>query len=234
MKAEEKVFLRFLEGPDKHFVIPVFQRNYNWKKEHCEQLFNDIVDICKNNYRTHFLGSIVSVYNDDGFGQEYLIIDGQQRITTLSLLLLAIHNLLDSKQISSNVIIKDKIKYEYLVNKYATKDYKIKLKSVKEDQKYFSNLINQEKIENMDSSNIVLNYNFFIDKLKNLENFSIDEIYKSLSKLMIVAIELKRGEDDPQLIFESLNSTGLNLTQADLVRNFILMRENRDNQIKFF
>jgi Uncharacterized conserved protein len=234
MKAEEKVFLRFLEGPDKHFVIPVFQRNYDWKKEHCEQLFNDIIDIVKNNFRTHFLGSIVSVYNDDGFGQEYLIIDGQQRITTLSLLLLAIYNLLVSKQIYSDNIIKEKIKDEYLVNKYASKDYKIKLKSVKEDQKYFSQLINREDIENTNSSNIVLNYNFFVDRLKNLESFDIDEIYIALSKLLIVAIELKRGEDDPQLIFESLNSTGLNLTQADLVRNFILMREKKENQIRFF
>ena len=86
MKAKEKKFLHFLEGSDKHFVIPVYQRNYDWKKEQCKQLFDDLLDLGNSN-RTHFLGSIVSIYHDDGDDREYLIIDGQQRLTTLSLLL---------------------------------------------------------------------------------------------------------------------------------------------------
>jgi uncharacterized protein with ParB-like and HNH nuclease domain len=235
MKAYEKTFLRFLEGTDKHFVIPVYQRNYDWKKEQCEQLFNDIVDICKNNYRTHFIGSIVSVYNEDDLGQEYLIIDGQQRITTISIILIAIYNLLSDEQLSSDQIIREKVRDEYLINKYSLNQYKIKLKSVKEDQKYFSSLINNDYSTD-DKSNIIINYNFFVEKLKNIKlaGINLDDFYKAINKLMIVEIELKRGDDDPQLIFESLNSTGLNLTQADLVRNFVLMKETKEKQIFFF
>ena len=89
MKAKEKRFLHFLEGSDKHFVIPVYQRNYDWKKEHCSQLYDDLIELTKTK-RTHFLGSIVSIYHDNGDDREYLIIDGQQRLTTLSILLLGL------------------------------------------------------------------------------------------------------------------------------------------------
>ena len=102
MKAKEKKFLHFLEGSDKHFVIPVYQRNYDWKKEQCKQLVDDLLDIGDSN-RTHFLGSIVSIYHDDGDDREYLIIDGQQRLTTLSLLLLAIYKLIDQNIVQSSV-----------------------------------------------------------------------------------------------------------------------------------
>jgi len=235
MKADDVSFLRFLEGTDKNFVIPVFQRNYDWKKEQCEQLFNDVVDICNNNFRSHFLGTIVSVYNDEGKGQEYLIIDGQQRITTISLMLLVIVRLIENNEMQTQEIIKEKILDEYLVNKYAKHESKIKLKSVKEDQKYFTALINNEEIESNVNSNIILNYNYFKEKFKNIKPpITLDHIYSAITKLNIVAIELKRGEDDPQLIFESMNSTGLNLTQADLVRNFILMRESQEKQNYFF
>ena len=117
MKAKEKKFLHFLEGSDKHFVIPVYQRNYDWKREQCKQLFDDLIDISKTN-RTHFLGSIVSIYHDDGEDREYLIIDGQQRLTTLSLLLLALYKIIDKELLETNVN-KEQIRDEYLVNKYS-------------------------------------------------------------------------------------------------------------------
>ena len=132
MKAKEKRFLHFLEGSDKHFVIPVYQRNYDWKKEHCSQLYDDLIDLTKTK-RTHFLGSIVSIYHDDGDDREYLIIDGQQRLTTLSILLLSIYKLIDEGKLRST-ISKDQIRDEYLINKYSKDDKKIRLKPVKNDK----------------------------------------------------------------------------------------------------
>jgi uncharacterized protein with ParB-like and HNH nuclease domain len=232
MKANEKSFLRFLEGTDKQFVIPVYQRNYDWNKEQCEQLFNDILELSKSPDRTHFIGSIVSIYHDDGSGREYLIIDGQQRITTLSVLLLAIYNMLEKGEISSKNIINQQIKDEYLVNKYSPEEKKVRLKPIKADNDAFFKLFGRNE-DYVPDSNITNNYLYFKDRLKRISK-SIDEFFNAIKRLMIVEIELKRGEDDPQLIFESLNSTGLTLTQADLVRNFILMKESSSRQEELY
>ncbi len=226
MKAKEKRFLYFLEGSDKHFVIPVYQRNYDWRQKHCEQLFNDLINISKSN-QTHFLGSVVSIYHDDGDDREYLIIDGQQRITTISLLLLAIYKLLDKKILNAKVD-KDQIKNEYLINKYSKEEKKIRLKPIKDDKSAFACLFNNEEDYILDS-NITTNYKYFFERIKE-EKISLDNLFSAIKKLLIVEIELKNGEDDPQLIFESLNSTGLDLTEADKVRNFVLMKESPQNQ----
>lgn len=159
MKASEKIFLRFLEGADKNFVIPVYQRNYDWQEKHCKQLYDDLISVVKNNYRTHFMGSIVSIYSDDGQGQEYLVIDGQQRLTTLSLLLLALYNYISVNQINTEVAIPQKICEEYLINKYSVGDKKIRLKPVKEDNNAFQKLFTDE--EYIHSSNVTKNYCYF-------------------------------------------------------------------------
>lgn len=230
MKAKEKKFLHFLEGSDKHFVIPVYQRNYDWKKEQCKQLFDDLIDISTTE-RTHFLGSIVSIYHDDGEDREYLIIDGQQRLTTLSLLLLAIYKILDNNLLNSSVN-KEQIRDEYLINKYSKDDKKIRLKPVKNDKDAFSSLFLDEE-EYIKDTNITLNYQYFYNRI--LENkITLDKLFLAIKQLVIVEIELKNGEDDPQLIFESLNSTGLELSEADKVRNFILMKENSSTQEIFY
>ena len=230
MKANEKLLLRYLEGADKNFIIPVYQRNYDWKISHCKQLYDDLIAISKNNYRTHFLGSIVSIYSDDG-NQEYLVIDGQQRLTTVSLLLLAIHNIIEEKHLDVDANLSNRIRDEYLINKYAPQDKKIRLKPVKYDNDAFERLFNNE--EKILTSNITKNYCYFYERILNFE-ISIDELFKSISRLIIVDIELKKNEDDPQLIFESLNSTGLSLSQADLVRNYILMKESSENQNEIY
>lgn len=230
MKAKEKKFLHFLEGSDKHFVIPVYQRNYDWKKEQCKQLFDDLLDL-GNSSRTHFLGSIVSIYHDDGDDREYLIIDGQQRLTTLSLLLLAIYKLIDQDKVQSSVN-KKQIIDEYLINKYSKDDKKIRLKPVKNDKNAFSALFKDED-NYLQETNITLNYQYFYDRIMN-DEISVDDLFSAVKQLVIVEIELKNGEDDPQLIFESLNSTGLDLTEADKVRNFILMKESPAVQEQFY
>jgi uncharacterized protein with ParB-like and HNH nuclease domain len=230
LKANEKKFTRFLEGSDKHFVIPVYQRNYDWKKEQCKQLFNDLIDISKTN-RTHFLGSIVSIYHDDGEDLEYLIIDGQQRLTTLSLLLLAIYKIIDNNLIQTNVN-KEQIRDEYLINKYSKDDKKIRLKPVKNDKNAFASLF-KEEYDYIQDTNITINFQYFYERILK-EELSIDKLFSAIKQLIIVDIELKNGEDDPQLIFESLNSTGLDLKEADKVRNFILMKENSSIQERFY
>ena len=117
----------FLDSSDTNFVIPVYQRNYDWKKEQCKQLYDDLVNMIKYKYKNHFFGTIVSIYNDSGRNREYLIIDGQQRITTISILLLAIVN-----------IIKEKLTNQYLINQYCEDDdRKLKLKPIKNDRQAF-------------------------------------------------------------------------------------------------
>lgn len=230
MKAKEKRFLHFLEGSDKHFVIPVYQRNYDWKREHCKQLYDDLIDLTKSK-RTHFLGSIVSIYHDDGDDREYLIIDGQQRLTTLSLLLISIYKLIDEGKMEAN-ISKDQIRDEYLINKYSKDDKKIRLKPVKNDKDAFSSLFKTED-DYLQATNITLNYLYFYNRIQE-EEITIDELFSAIKQIVIVEIELKNGEDDPQLIFESLNSTGLDLTEADKVRNFVLMKESSTVQEKYY
>lgn len=230
MKAKEKRFLHFLEGSDKHFVIPVYQRNYDWKKEQCKQLFDDLVDISKLQ-RTHFLGSIVSIYHDIGEDREYLIIDGQQRLTTLSLLLLALYKLIDEDKVKGEVN-KEQIRDEYLINKYSKDDKKIRLKPVKNDKNAFASLFKSED-DYLQETNITINYLYFYERIQKQE-ITIDQLFSAIKQLVIVEIELINGEDDPQLIFESLNSTGLDLTEADKVRNFVLMKEASEIQDKYY
>lgn len=232
MRANEKLLLRFLEVSDTNFVIPVYQRNYDWKKEQCKQLYDDCISVIKNNYITHFFGTIVSIYNDSGRNREYSIIDGQQRITTVSLMLLAICNILNEGKLETTDIIKEKIINQYLINQYMYDDKKLKLKPIKDDREAFEKLFHNDD-DFVEESNITVNYKYFYNRILE-EEISIDELYSAIEKLMIVEIELKDGEDDPQLIFESLNSTGLELNEADKVRNFILMGQNSGKQEKLY
>ena len=100
MKGSETKLVAYMQGANKRFVIPVYQRNYDWKTENCKQLYDDLVKVVKNRRKSHFFGSIVSVYNPDGANDEFLVIDGQQRLTTVSLLLLAMYNLLENQVIT--------------------------------------------------------------------------------------------------------------------------------------
>lgn len=231
MRANEKNLLRFLEGTDKSFIIPVYQRNYDWKKSNCKQLFDDLIRITKENYRTHFMGSIVHIYNQSGKNYEYMIIDGQQRLTTISILLLAIYNAVDKNDINGKGVNINKIKDEYLIDKYAPENKKIKLKPIKDDSVAFEKLFESDMF--IKESNVTYNYDYFYNRLLKMP-ITVEMLYKAIEQLMIVEIELKANEDDPQLIFESLNSTGLDLTEADKVRNYILMKLERNIQEELY
>ncbi len=221
MKGSECKFLKFMEGSGKRFVIPVYQRNYDWKTEQCKQLFDDLVKIIRNNRRSHFFGSVVSVYNPDGRNDEFLIIDGQQRLTTVSLVLLAVYNLLNEEVFTSeSPYLKQRILEEYLVDKWAKQETRIKLKPVKNDRDAFGKLF-ESADEHVRESNLTTNYNYFYERIQKRE-ISVDELFDAVCRLEIISITLN-NEDNPQLIFESLNSTGLDLSEGDKIRNYILM-----------
>lgn len=229
MKGNEELLYQYMEGHSKRFIIPVYQRNYDWTKDQCKQLYDDLVRISKENTKRHFFGSIVSSMNEGGGQQEYLIIDGQQRLTTVSLLLLAMYKILEEEILTTKDLnLKTKLFDEYLVDKYEKKETRIKLKPVKNDAEAFNILVDKFDELILDS-NITTNYEYFYNRILR-EEISISELYESFKKLEIINIFLG-PEDNPQLIFESLNSTGLDLSEGDKIRNYILM-DVRPNELQ--
>lgn len=236
MEAKHDMFCAFLEGHDKHFIIPVYQRNYDWRYEHCQQLFDDMLSIIREEQYSYFMGSVVSILAD-GHGTERVIIDGQQRITTLSIFLLAIRNLLQARKITSDDSnLHDKINDSYLRDKYNDENDRIRLKPVKDDNEAFQKLFEDSADNHIQGSNITENYYFFERKiLETTQNGTkVDDLYSAFKKLMIVDIKLDREKDKPQLVFESLNSTGKKLDESDLIRNFILMNKKPTEQERIY
>ena len=221
MRGKDEKLLDIFNSNGKRFIIPAYQRNYDWKQENCERLFDDLIALTKSKREGHFFGSVVTVENEDGFSTERLVIDGQQRVTTVSLLLLAMYRLLDKGEVeTSKPELKDHIYNCYLVDNTSTHDIKLRLKPVKSDQLAFEKLFNADE-EPLTDSNLTINYNYFVSRIKKNE-ISIDELFKAVRNLVVINVELKQA-DDPQLVFESLNSTGVALTEGDKIRNFVLM-----------
>lgn len=223
MKASEINLNRFLAQSDTQFIIPVYQRNYDWTYSQCKQLLDDILEVGQNDKTSaHFIGSIVYVHDDvysaSGIN-ELTIIDGQQRLTTLTLIYLIIYKiaiLFNDKQ------LQNKINEQYLINKFDEEEgAKLKLRPTENNEKALRYLLNGDENEEFNEySRLVENYNYFKSKITE-ENYKV--VLDGLGKLMFVEISLDREKDDPQKIFESLNSTGLELSEADLIRNYILM-----------
>lgn len=238
MRAQSKKITEFMHGKDKRFMIPVYQRNYNWKKkEQCQTLWDDLEYIIKQgNNKPHFFGSIVSVRDKNT--DDLIVIDGQQRLTTVSLLLLAIG---DKAKEFNDVIQKNK-DADNLYNippvdeimslclDYKNKN-KIKLKLIRGDMEAYQSLIDGSNTSKYDKNNIIINYNFFKSQLTP-EN--IGDIYKAVQQLEIVDIGLGDNDDNPQLVFESLNSKGLDLSDADKIRNFILIGLDYEEQERLY
>ena len=231
MKGSEAKLVSYMQGADKRFIIPVYQRNYDWKTENCKQLYDDLIKVIKKNRSSHFFGSIVSVHSDGEFN-EYLIIDGQQRLTTVSLLMLAMYNLMkEGVIVPAQANLADKIYKTYLIDEWQEDETRIKLKPVKNDCKAFG-LLFKDKEDYLQESNLTVNYNFFYNRIQK-EEISIDELYTAITKLEIINISLGK-DDNPQLIFESLNSTGLALSEGDKIRNFILMGLPSKEQTEYY
>ncbi len=233
MKGEAKLLVKFLDGSENRYIIPVYQRNYDWTQKQCKQLFDDLVHVSKEGRKKHFFGSIVSTLAANGGGSDYLIIDGQQRITTVSILFVAIVNLLKSKKVSSE----DEKLVRYIENKFIVDEYspevrKLRLKPIKDDCTAFDKLVAGDEEEFEKGSNITQNYEYFCSRICSGE-ISVDDLFASIKKLEIIDIFVDKDEN-PQLIFESLNSTGLDLTEADKIRNFILMGLDSQLQNEYY
>ena len=221
MKGSEAKMFGFMEGADRRYVIPVYQRKYDWKYENCRQLYEDLKKIVTDGRESHFFGSIVSAVVPSGSKIEYHIIDGQQRLTTVTLLLLAIRNLIAQGKLTSDEgRLDEQISQRFLISPWASEDDKIKLRPVKGDRDALAKLFGDEQDYDL-GSNLTLNYRFFCDMLLKAE-VPVEDLYAAIGKLEIISITLDQG-DNAQLIFESLNSTGLALTEGDKIRNYVLM-----------
>ena len=235
MEAKQRQILELFGNQNTQFSIPVYQRDYNWEEKQCKTLLKDIENIHKNQSLTsHFIGSIV--YLHEGVyctgKKEFSIIDGQQRLTTITLLLIALYHRLDEFNDENK---RDMIYKRYLIDEYMESKDKLKLmlpgnnfnilKKIMHKEIEFLNTIEKE-------SNIYKNYNLFYNNID-----TIDKAYnliQGINSLIYVDIALENGKDDPQRIFESLNSTGLDLSQADLIRNFILMDLDKETQNRIY
>ena len=231
MEATQAELFSLLDGK-RQFTIPIYQRTYSWKIKQCQQLFDDIFRVGNDPAElSHFIGSIVYFMpgsSPDTSVRELLVIDGQQRLTTVSLLLLALtHFLKEHEKITIEDESWEEVRETYLINKHRTDDSKFKLLLTRKDKTTFTKLIDGIEIEGDHSKRVLENYTFFKEKL---DAKNIQAVYHGIKKLIIVDVRLKRDKDNPQLIFESLNSTGLDLSQADLIRNYILMGQPMELQ----
>ncbi|GAA7625550.1 DUF262 domain-containing protein [Helicobacter pylori] len=226
MKVIESTINDFFALTDTIFSIPVYQRNYTWEKENCEKLLQDIVGISQNK-KTHFMGSITYILHliDDEKSlrqlKEFVIIDGQQRITTLMLLLKAIETKIPNEEIKKEI-----------GNLLNLAGQRLRLKPIKSDKEAFDLVMQDRWNEIQNTPRIKENYKFFTKEIDNYisKGYRIEEIYGAFLRLKIVAIGLELGEDDPQVVFESINATGVQLKGLDLIRNYLMMGENSDRQ----
>ena len=230
MDARKGNIYEILNG-NKQFLIPVYQRFYSWDIEQCKRLWNDIVEMQRKGKVGHFVGSIVNIAEQampTGV-QKYMIIDGQQRMTTLTLLLLALRDYAIENPGDTSINAR-RIDNMLLKNEYENGDERYKLLLTETDRDILINLVEEKPIAEGTRSRLIENYKFFADKLADKEILPA-EVYESIGKLQIVNITLDRAVDDAQAIFESLNSTGKELSESDLIRNYVLMGLEPSEQI---
>ncbi|MGL2418527.1 GmrSD restriction endonuclease domain-containing protein [Helicobacter pylori] len=235
MEAKEATLSGFFEeNQNNQFVIPIYQRVYSWEKEHCEQLWDDIIKTGGNDQiKGHFIGSILYVRDGNTHSSPLLIIDGQQRLTTITLLFIALRN-----HLSDEVKILEKFSRKeiesYLINSDEKGDKKFKLFLSEPDRDTLLSLIDENRRKLSEPSlKIMENFKLFEEWIRKNTN-KLETIFKGLDKLMIVWIALKKEKDDPQLIFESMNSKGIELTQTDLIGNYIVMETEVEKQEYFY
>ena len=233
MKANETKIDKFLATNETTFAIPIYQRNYDWTLSQCKQLLHDTLEAGKNNnINAHFIGSIVYVHDDVYTASgltELTIIDGQQRLTTITLIYITLYRL--AKRINNQMLV-NRIQKTYLINEFAPETEKLKLKPTDNNRDALNHLlVSNDGDEFKGYSRIIENFNYFKISI-NEDNY--ETVQRGLAKLIFVDIALDRQKDNPQRIFESLNSTGLQLSQSDLIRNYILMGLTRTNQDKIY
>ncbi len=214
---------------NSRFIVPIYQRLYSWRTEQCRQLWNDIIACATNRRDKHFFGSTVRVPDATGM----IVIDGQQRITTISLLMLAIRNALISgtKSATRGGSTKDWILNEFLLERcYPPRMSALKLLLTHGDAHAYGALLSEN--QKTPDNNICRNYTFFEDCIADMD-ISVDDLLAGMEKLTVIDISIDKS-DNPQLVFESINSTGLDLTEGDKIRNFVLMGLSNDQQQAFY
>ena len=233
MRSLDNQILKLLSNNDVTFFIPPYQRNYEWGEEMCEILYKDIEKVANSKNTQHFFGTVIYYAESTILGQpdKYILVDGQQRLTTTMLFLMA------ARDCITNDLLRNTIDSKYLKNNNVSGDveYKIKLKQVESDWKAYKNIILGENLDNSDKKSTVFkNYKFFKSILEKLEQDKIrDLIEKGLVNFNIVTIQLEPERnhwEKPQEIFESMNSLGKPLSLADLVRNYLLLGKSSAEQ----
>lgn len=237
MKAEDTLVTNLLEGA-KQFIVPIFQRDYSWGTKHCQQLWKDVIRVGSDpNVKGHFLGSVVYVAAEDNTATitRWLLIDGQQRMTTLTLLLIALRDQMNQAQGNADGGEEESTPEElddyYLRNRHGKGDRRHKLHLRRADHDTLIALLDGKDIPDTASERVKENFLFLRDLVAQAD---VQTVYAGIKKLVVVDVSLTRGQDDPQMIFESLNSTGVDLTQADLIRNFVLMRLDESSQTQLY
>ena len=231
MNAQDLWLTQLLDGA-KQFIVPIFQRDYSWGTRHCQQLWNDILRVGGDPVaRAHFLGSVVYIAAEDNQAAipRWLVIDGQQRLTTVTLLLTALRDRLRARLVNDEALpTAEEIEDRFLRNRHFRNDRRNKLMLRRADNEALAALLDGQAGA---AETVGENYAFFQERLGDAD---LAQVYAGIAKLVIVDVSLTRGNDDPQMIFESLNSTGLDLTQADLIRNFVLMRLDDELQTRLY
>ena len=233
MQAKSANLLTVIKGP-KQFVIPIYQRTYSWLLPQCNKLFNDILKVSTDGAaQGHFIGSVVYFQENIHTVSDVpklLVIDGQQRLTTVSLLIIALSEFIRDNDVDIDTNF-TKLQNYYLLNPEEESELRYKLLLTKRDKETLINLIKGIEPVGGYSLRLVENYRFFKGKIST-EN--VKEVYNGVLRLFIVDVALEKDKDNPQLIFESMNSTGLDLSQADLIRNYILMGQDIKLQTELY
>lgn len=237
MNAQDLPITQLLNGA-RQFIVPIFQRDYSWGTKHCQQLWDDILRIgLDDTARGHFIGSVVYVAAEENNAAitRWLLIDGQQRLTTIILLLTAIRDRMRELDFAAegagDTLTPVELEDYYLINRHGRNERRYKLHLRRADQDTIAALLDAQGIPANPSNAIKENYEFLRSLVATAD---LRTVYAGIAKLVVVDVCLTRGQDDPQMIFESLNSTGLDLTQADLIRNFVLMRLDEEEQTELY
>jgi len=232
--------LNKLLNTSRQFIVPIFQRNYSWQKSQYEQLWFDILRASKfKEKQNHFIGSIVYIDMGTPAGrpQQLLLIDGQQRLTTISILLCAIKDYVQKFNLETKLINLAKIKNQFLYNSDEIDEDRYKLLlNVQDKETYIKLIDNTIFTVNKPATNIIKCYEFFYERIEDFikQHGQIDEIYAGIFKLSLVSISLDKDSDNPQMIFESMNSTGKDLSQTDLLCNYLLMDLTPEKQTRLY
>jgi len=235
MKATETALLPFLKKSPQ-FIVPIYQRTYSWTEKHCRRLWLDILNSGRSDkVISHFIGSIVYIEHSHfqvTSQSPLLIIDGQQRLTTVSLIIEALARLFEDRGPIDDFSAK-KLRHYYLLNDLEEGRNRYKLLLTDTDRETLLAIVDQRPLPPDTSQALKANFDFFHTQIRRLGD-DLQAFCKGLRKLSVVDISLNREYDNPQLIFESMNSTGLELSQADLIRNFVLMNLEPTHQTRIY